>query len=73
MPSERTGETWAPYRRSPEPLPRHATRVSKGLAPNVLMLDRGCLWGGTLTAIWLEDRRVFQIPSLLPVIPKPFG
>jgi bis(5'-nucleosyl)-tetraphosphatase (symmetrical) len=43
------------------------------LAPNVLMLDSGCLWGGTLTAIRLEDRRVFQIPSRLPVTPKPFG
>jgi bis(5'-nucleosyl)-tetraphosphatase (symmetrical) len=43
------------------------------LAPNVLMLDSGCLWGGTLTAIRLEDRRVFQVPSRLPVTPKPFG
>ena len=43
------------------------------LAPNVLMLDSGCLWGGTLTAVRLEDRRVFQVPSKLPVTPKPFG
>ena len=43
------------------------------LAPNVLMLDSGCLWGGTLTAVRLEDRRVFQVPSRLPVTPKPFG
>jgi bis(5'-nucleosyl)-tetraphosphatase (symmetrical) len=43
------------------------------LAPNVLMLDSGCLWGGTLTAVRLEDRRVFQIPSKAPVNPKPFG
>jgi bis(5'-nucleosyl)-tetraphosphatase (symmetrical) len=43
------------------------------LTPNVLMLDSGCLWGGTLTAIRLEDRRVFQVPSRLPVTPKPFG
>jgi bis(5'-nucleosyl)-tetraphosphatase (symmetrical) len=33
------------------------------LGPNVLMLDSGCLWGGTLTAIRLDDRRVFQAPS----------
>ena len=39
----------------------------------VLMLDSGCLWGGTLTAVRLEDRRVYQIPSRLPVTPKPFG
>jgi bis(5'-nucleosyl)-tetraphosphatase (symmetrical) len=27
------------------------------------MLDSGCLWGGTLTAIRLDDRRVFQVSS----------
>ena len=43
------------------------------LTTNVLMLDSGCLWGGTLTGIRLEDRRVFQVPSRLPVTPKPFG
>jgi bis(5'-nucleosyl)-tetraphosphatase (symmetrical) len=29
---------------------------------NLLALDTGCLWGGSLTAIRLEDRRVFQMP-----------
>jgi len=43
------------------------------LAPNVLMLDSGCLWGGTLTAVCLDDRRVLQVPSRHPVQPKPFG
>ncbi|MDP2196639.1 MAG: symmetrical bis(5'-nucleosyl)-tetraphosphatase [Rhodocyclaceae bacterium] len=28
----------------------------------LLALDSGCLWGGNLTAVRLEDRRVFQIP-----------
>jgi bis(5'-nucleosyl)-tetraphosphatase (symmetrical) len=41
------------------------------LAPNVLMLDSGCLWGGALTAIRLADRRVYQVPSRQPVAPKP--
>lgn len=31
-------------------------------APNLLALDSGCLWGGSLTAVRLEDRRVFQLP-----------
>jgi bis(5'-nucleosyl)-tetraphosphatase (symmetrical) len=43
------------------------------LAPNVLMLDSGCLWGGTLTGVRLDDRRVFQVPARAPVVPKPFG
>jgi bis(5'-nucleosyl)-tetraphosphatase (symmetrical) len=29
---------------------------------NLLALDSGCLWGGSLTAVRLEDRRVFQLP-----------
>ncbi len=28
---------------------------------NLLALDTGCLWGGALTAVRLEDRKVFQI------------
>jgi len=28
----------------------------------LLALDSGCLWGGCLTAVRLEDRRVFQVP-----------
>ncbi len=43
------------------------------LAPNVLMLDSGCLWGGTLTGVRLPDRHVYQVPSRSPVQPKPFG
>jgi bis(5'-nucleosyl)-tetraphosphatase (symmetrical) len=40
------------------------------LAPNVLMLDSGCLWGGSLTGVRLDDRRVFQVPSRQPLRPK---
>jgi len=36
------------------------------------MLDSGCLWGGALTAVRLEDRRVYQVPGRSPVTPKPF-
>lgn len=29
---------------------------------NLIALDSGCLWGGCLTAVRLEDRKVFQVP-----------
>ena len=29
--------------------------------PNLLALDTGCLWGGELTAVRLEDRKVFSV------------
>ncbi|MEO8344945.1 MAG: symmetrical bis(5'-nucleosyl)-tetraphosphatase [Betaproteobacteria bacterium] len=51
----------------------HWSTLDLMLAPNVLMLDSGCLWGGTLTAIRLDDRQVYQVPSRHPVQPKPFG
>ena len=51
----------------------HWSMLELKLAPNLLMLDSGCLWGGTLTAVRLRDRRVFQVPSRAPVTPKPFG
>jgi len=47
----------------------HWSALGLMLAPNVLMLDSGCVWGGALTAIRLEDRRVFQVPSRQPVAP----
>lgn len=30
--------------------------------PNLLAIDTGCLWGGALTVVRLEDRRVFCLP-----------
>jgi bis(5'-nucleosyl)-tetraphosphatase (symmetrical) len=49
----------------------HWSTLELLLAPNVLMLDSGCLWGGALTAIRLPERRVYQVPSRLPVTPAP--
>ncbi|MDR0771155.1 MAG: symmetrical bis(5'-nucleosyl)-tetraphosphatase [Burkholderiales bacterium] len=44
----------------------HWSMLGLSLMPNVLALDSGCLWGGTLTAVRLEDRQVFQVPSEQP-------
>ena len=51
----------------------HWSTLELMLAPNVMMLDSGCLWGGTLTAVRLDDRRVFQIPSSVEVARKPLA
>jgi bis(5'-nucleosyl)-tetraphosphatase (symmetrical) len=37
---------------------------------DVIALDTGCLWGGPLTAIRLEDRVVFQVPCANPSLAK---
>ncbi len=36
---------------------------------NLLALDSGCLWGGRLTAVRLEDQRVYQLPCRRQVEP----
>jgi bis(5'-nucleosyl)-tetraphosphatase (symmetrical) len=49
----------------------HWSTLELLLAPNLTMLDSGCLWGGALTAIRLDDGAVFQVPSRQPVSPQP--
>lgn len=39
----------------------HWSALGLKMTPNLLALDSGCLWGGHLTALRLEDRAVFQI------------
>lgn len=40
----------------------HWSALGLQIRDNVIALDTGCLWGGKLTAIRLEDRKVFQVP-----------
>jgi len=40
----------------------HWSALGLRLAPNLLALDSGCVWGGQLSAVRLEDRRLYQIP-----------
>ncbi len=39
----------------------HWSALGLHLQHNVIALDTGCLWGGTLSAIRLEDRQLFQV------------
>lgn len=40
----------------------HWSALGLHLDSDVLALDTGCLWGGKLTAVRLEDRALFQVP-----------
>lgn len=39
----------------------HWSTLGLMLRPNLIALDTGCVWGGKLTAVRLDDRAVFQI------------
>jgi bis(5'-nucleosyl)-tetraphosphatase (symmetrical) len=39
----------------------HWSALGLRIEPKLLALDSGCLWGGHLTAVRLEDRAVFQV------------
>lgn len=39
----------------------HWSALGLQIRPDLLALDSGCLWGGHLTAVRLEDRAVFQV------------
>jgi bis(5'-nucleosyl)-tetraphosphatase (symmetrical) len=42
----------------------HWARLGLRVAPGHIALDTGCVYGGALTAIRLEDRAVFQQPAI---------
>ena len=39
----------------------HWSALGLALTPQVALLDSGCVWGGALTALRLDDRRVWQV------------
>ena len=41
----------------------HWSALGLRIRPDLLALDSGCVWGGSLTAVRLEDRRVTQVPA----------
>jgi bis(5'-nucleosyl)-tetraphosphatase (symmetrical) len=40
----------------------HWSALGLRLAPRLLLLDSGCVWGGKLTAVRLDDLRLCQVP-----------
>lgn len=42
----------------------HWAALGLQLAPGHIALDSGCVWGNCLTAVRLQDRKVYQQPSL---------
>jgi bis(5'-nucleosyl)-tetraphosphatase (symmetrical) len=71
---ERIPAGYVPWFEVPERKSRKATVIfghwsALGLkvTPNVIALDTGCLWGGPMTAIRLEDRQLFQVSCNNPV------
>ncbi|MFM9979898.1 MAG: symmetrical bis(5'-nucleosyl)-tetraphosphatase [Burkholderiales bacterium] len=40
----------------------HWSALGLRIAPNLLALDTGCVWGGALSAVRLEDRQLFRVP-----------
>ena len=40
----------------------HWSTLGLVMRPNLIALDTGCVWGGKLSAVRLEDRALFQVP-----------
>ena len=40
----------------------HWSALGLKVRENLIALDTGCLWGGSMTAIRLADRKIFQVP-----------
>ena len=49
----------------------HWSALGLNIRPDLLGLDSGCLWGGVLSAVRLEDRMVFQVTSSAEEAQKP--
>jgi bis(5'-nucleosyl)-tetraphosphatase (symmetrical) len=55
-------QPWFRFRRDRQTLIcGHWSTLGLKLAPRLAALDSGCVWGGSLSALRLEDRRLFQV------------
>jgi bis(5'-nucleosyl)-tetraphosphatase (symmetrical) len=50
----------------------HWSTLGLVMRPNLIALDTGCVWGGSLTAVRLQDRRVYQVSCPQARVPR-FG
>lgn len=50
----------------------HWSALGLKVTPHVIALDTGCLWGGALSAIRLEDHEVFQVQCVNMPVAKPW-
>jgi len=57
-------QPWFELRRGVEPLLvcGHWSALGLRITPRLAALDTGCVWGGSLTALRLEDRALYQVP-----------
>lgn len=57
-------QPWFELRSAPEPLIvcGHWSALGLKLTPRLAALDTGCVWGGSLTALRLEDHALIQVP-----------
>ncbi len=44
----------------------HWSALGLRIESGIVTLDTGCVWGGALSAVRLEDRRLFQVPCAAP-------
>ncbi len=65
VPDRRTADTTVVF--------GHWSALGLQMRPNLIGVDTGCLWGGALTAVRLEDRALFQVacpqyqaPAIVP-------
>jgi bis(5'-nucleosyl)-tetraphosphatase (symmetrical) len=56
-------DAWYAFRSEKETIVcGHWSALGLKLAPRLAALDSGCVWGGSLSALRLEDRALYQVP-----------
>ena len=50
----------------------HWSALGLTVTPRLITLDTGCLWGGALSAVRLDDQKVFQVECVNKPVAKPW-